>query len=70
MQVFQSKNYLAELGEQFKAALIGYDEGLLTDDKVLAGMIWRRIFQKQCVKPVHIEALVKYIHEQVSSLYN
>ena len=67
MNVLQPKNYILELDDQFKAALIGYDEGLLSgDDKVLAGMIWRRIFQRQFTKPVHIEALVKYIREQVS----
>jgi cytochrome b pre-mRNA-processing protein 3 len=31
------KHQIGELNEMFQANMIGYDEGLLTDDRVLAG---------------------------------
>lgn len=54
-----------ELSEQLKGALIGYDEGWLTNDMVLASMVWRRIFNKKCDDPEQIELVVKYIRKQV-----
>ena len=54
------------MSEQFQAALIGYDEGLLLDDKVLAGALWRRFFQRNCKDPEHLERLVHYIRKQVT----
>lgn len=54
-----------ELSEQLKGALIGYDEGWLTNDMVLASMVWRRIFNKECDDPEQIELVVKYIRKQV-----
>ncbi|XP_066993047.2 ubiquinol-cytochrome-c reductase complex assembly factor 1 [Anabrus simplex] len=62
------KTQLTELSQQFQAAIIGYDEGLLSDDKVLAGAIWRRFFQQKCDHPEDIECLVKYIRRQVKLL--
>ncbi|XP_069688529.1 ubiquinol-cytochrome-c reductase complex assembly factor 1 [Periplaneta americana] len=59
---------LYELSQQFQAAMIGYDEGLLSDDKVLAGAVWRRFFQRDCNDPEHIECLVHYIRKQVKHL--
>lgn len=53
------------LSEQFQAALITYDEGLLLDDKVLAAALWRRFFEMNCDNYVHIEILVKYVRQQV-----
>jgi len=54
-----------ELNEQFRGALIGYDEGWLTNDMVLASMVWRRLFNKECNDPEKIELVVKYIRKQV-----
>ncbi|PSN33257.1 Ubiquinol-cytochrome-c reductase complex assembly factor 1 [Blattella germanica] len=59
---------LTEMSEQFQAALISYDEGLLRDDKVLAGALWRRFFQRNCNEPEHIERLIHYIRQQVCTL--
>ncbi|KAG8036338.1 hypothetical protein G9C98_003661 [Cotesia typhae] len=38
------RHQIQEIGYQFNAAILSYDEGLLSDDHVLAGAIWRRIF--------------------------
>lgn len=54
-----------ELSDQLRAALIGYDEGWLSNDMVLASMVWRRIFNKECNDPEKIEIVVKYIRKQV-----
>lgn len=54
-----------ELSEQLQAALLAYDEGLQSSDMVLAGAIWRRMYQKNYVDPENLEILVKYIRKQV-----
>lgn len=54
-----------ELSEQLQAALIAYDEGLQSDDVVLAGAIWRRMYQRNYVDPENLEILVKYVRKQV-----
>lgn len=56
---------MTELSEQFQAAIVGYDEGLLSEDHVLAGAIWRRFFRQECLNPEQVECLVKYIRKQV-----
>lgn len=53
------------LSEEFQAALVGYDEGLLGDDIVLAGALWRRFFCRDCNNPELIETLIKYIRMHV-----
>lgn len=54
-----------ELSQQFQAAIIGYDEGLLTNDTVLAGAVWRTFLQQDCNDPENVECLVHYIRKQV-----
>lgn len=54
-----------ELSQQFQAAMIGYDEGLLSDDKTLAGAVWRTFLQRDCSEPENVERLVHYIRKQV-----
>lgn len=54
------------LSEQFQAALITYDEGIMSDDKVLAGALWRRFFEMKCDNFEHLETMVKYVRKQVS----
>lgn len=56
------------LSEQFQAALITYDEGLLDDDKVLAAALWRRFFEMNCSNYVHLETMVKYVRQQTKQL--
>ncbi|XP_044730357.1 ubiquinol-cytochrome-c reductase complex assembly factor 1 [Chrysoperla carnea] len=56
-----------ELAAQFNAALIGYDEGLLSeDDRILAGALWRRIFQQKCSSAQELDALTEYVRHQIS----
>lgn len=56
------------LSEQFQAALLAYDEGIMADDKVLASALWRRFFEKNCENYENLEALVKYVRLNVSTL--
>ncbi|XP_046672792.1 ubiquinol-cytochrome-c reductase complex assembly factor 1 [Homalodisca vitripennis] len=58
------------LGDQFQAALITYDEGLLCNDKVLASALWRRFFEKNCNDPRNLETMVKYVRMQIKYLDN
>ncbi|XP_014470456.1 PREDICTED: ubiquinol-cytochrome-c reductase complex assembly factor 1 [Dinoponera quadriceps] len=58
------------LSHQFNAAIIGYDEGILSDDKVLAGALWRRFFCFECNDPEHVELLINYVRIQISILDN
>ncbi|ESO84119.1 hypothetical protein LOTGIDRAFT_108143 [Lottia gigantea] len=45
---------------------LSLDEGLLSDDKTLAGAVWRTIYeQRDNVDPEKIELLVYYIRKQV-----
>jgi len=66
----ETRAKIAELSEQFQAALIAYDEGLQCDDIVLASAVWRRMYQFQEVDPEHLDSLVKYIRKQVRVLDN
>ncbi|XP_076163240.1 ubiquinol-cytochrome c reductase complex assembly factor 1 isoform X1 [Ptiloglossa arizonensis] len=50
---------------QFNAAMIGYDEGILSEDKVLAGALWRRFFCLECNNPEHLEKLLIYVRKQI-----
>ncbi|XP_018315659.1 ubiquinol-cytochrome-c reductase complex assembly factor 1 [Mycetomoellerius zeteki] len=56
---------IQEISHQFNAAIIGYDEGIQSDDKVLAGALWRRFFQLECNNPEHIETLLIYVRKQI-----
>ncbi|XP_029672297.1 ubiquinol-cytochrome-c reductase complex assembly factor 1 [Formica exsecta] len=56
---------IKEISEQFNAALIGYDEGIQSDDKVLAAALWRRFFHLECNNPEHIETLIIYVRKQI-----
>ncbi|KAL5236050.1 hypothetical protein ACI65C_003460 [Semiaphis heraclei] len=59
---------IKELSDQLRGALVGYDEGWLNNDMVLASMVWRRVFNKECNDPEKIELVVKYIRKQMSIL--
>ncbi|XP_025987705.2 ubiquinol-cytochrome-c reductase complex assembly factor 1 isoform X2 [Solenopsis invicta] len=56
---------IEEISHQFNAAIIGYDEGIQSDDKTLAGALWRRFFQSECNNPEHVETLVLYVRKQI-----
>ncbi|NXI58371.1 UQCC1 factor, partial [Chloroceryle aenea] len=59
---------LRSMVENFYAALFGYDEGILSDDHVLAAAIWRNLFNRNCEDPRHLELLVEYVRKQVQHL--
>ncbi|RZF38183.1 hypothetical protein LSTR_LSTR005544 [Laodelphax striatellus] len=60
-----AREHLKYLSEEFQAALLGYDEGLLSDDIVLAAALWRRFLSSDCNEPELIEDLVRYVRKQV-----
>ncbi|XP_014093175.1 ubiquinol-cytochrome-c reductase complex assembly factor 1 isoform X1 [Bactrocera oleae] len=64
----KTRQQIEILSEQFQAALIAYDEGIMSDDRVLSGALWRRFFAMNCDDVVKIERLVKYVREQIVSL--
>ncbi|KAH8371491.1 hypothetical protein KR093_007705 [Drosophila rubida] len=64
----RTRQQIETLSEQFQAALIAYDEGIMSDDKVLACALWRRFFEMECDNYAHIERLVKYVRMQTAML--
>ncbi|KAF5280054.1 hypothetical protein FQA39_LY18169 [Lamprigera yunnana] len=62
------KNEILELYEQFRAVMVAYDEGLQSSDAVLAGALWRRLYQQESVDLEHLDMLVKYVRRQVKML--
>lgn len=65
-----SRSQVAILAEQFQAALIIYDEGLMSDDKILANALWRRFFNMKCDDFTKLEKLVKYVRKTTMQLDN
>ena len=62
---------IAEMSEQFNAALLIYDEGALGDDKALANAIWRRFFIcRPDPDAEKLEMLVRYVRRTLSLLDN
>ncbi|XP_077191284.1 ubiquinol-cytochrome c reductase complex assembly factor 1 isoform X4 [Paroedura picta] len=62
------KGSMKHMTENFYAAIFGYDEGILSDDHILAAAIWRNLFEKQCDDPRHLEIMVEYIRKQMQHL--
>ncbi|KAL8619274.1 hypothetical protein ACOMHN_056918 [Nucella lapillus] len=63
------KEGVRQLADLFHASLFAYDEGLLGNDQVLAGAVWRIFFgMDQDVDPAHIELVVSYIRKQVAHI--
>lgn len=56
-----SRQQVAILSEQFQATLINYDEGLMSDDKILASALWRRFFDMKVEDYSKLERLVRYV---------
>ncbi|PWA14864.1 hypothetical protein CCH79_00019381, partial [Gambusia affinis] len=61
------KEALKAMTETFYAAIFGYDEGILSDDCVLAAALWRNLFNCQCDDPQQLELLVEYVRKQFRS---
>ncbi|KAB7499753.1 Ubiquinol-cytochrome-c reductase complex assembly factor 1 [Armadillidium nasatum] len=49
-------------------AFISYDESLDGDDKVLAGALWRYMFQQEAQDPLAIECCVNYVRKNLANL--
>ncbi|CAL7948932.1 unnamed protein product [Xylocopa violacea] len=60
------KKQIMQLSHEFNAAIIDYDEGIMSDDKILAGALWRRFFCMECNNPEHVERLLIYVRKQTS----
>ncbi|XP_058463283.1 ubiquinol-cytochrome-c reductase complex assembly factor 1 [Malaya genurostris] len=58
------------LSEQFQAALLTYDEGINSEDKILAAALWRRFLSGKCEDYEMLELLVKYVRKQMAMLDN
>uniref|UniRef100_A0A3B4V2D5 Ubiquinol-cytochrome c reductase complex assembly factor 1 n=1 Tax=Seriola dumerili TaxID=41447 RepID=A0A3B4V2D5_SERDU len=56
---------LKVMTETFYAAIFGYDEGILSDDPVLAAALWRILFNRQCEDPKQLELMVEYVRKQM-----
>ncbi|KAM8916068.1 ubiquinol-cytochrome c reductase complex assembly factor 1 [Spinachia spinachia] len=59
------KEGLKSMTEMFYAALFGYDEGILSDDGVLAAALWRNLFNCECDDPRQLELMVGYVRKQM-----
>ncbi|MEQ2274348.1 Ubiquinol-cytochrome-c reductase complex assembly factor 1 [Xenotaenia resolanae] len=59
------KEAMKAMTETFYAAIFGYDEGILSDDCVLAAALWRNLFNRQCEDPQQLELMVEYVRKQV-----
>ncbi|XP_072371662.1 ubiquinol-cytochrome c reductase complex assembly factor 1 [Scyliorhinus torazame] len=62
------KENMRVMTENFYAAIFGYDEGILSDDHVLAASLWRHLFNKQCEEPGQLEMMVEYVRKQIQYL--
>ncbi|XP_014278426.1 ubiquinol-cytochrome-c reductase complex assembly factor 1 isoform X2 [Halyomorpha halys] len=62
------KSQIMQMSEEFQAALVTYDEGILSDDTVLASAVWRRILSRQC-DVRQLEAMVKYVRQTIFYLH-
>lgn len=60
------KEGLQEVAQQFKSSLFAYDEGILSDDRVLAGALWRNFFEMNCDDPKALETMVQYVRKQMA----
>lgn len=59
------RKQLMDLSEQFQAALIIYDDGLQSNDKVLASSLWERLLEKKCNDYRNLEEVVCYVRQNV-----
>ncbi|XP_078274978.1 ubiquinol-cytochrome c reductase complex assembly factor 1 [Rhinoraja longicauda] len=62
------KDHIRMMTQNFYAAIFGYDEGILSDDRVLAASLWRHFFSKQCDDPRQLELMVEYVRKQMQYL--
>lgn len=61
--------HIQSLHEHFQASLFGYDEGIMSNDKELAGAIWRHFYNMHQDDATKINLLVKFIRKNVHHLH-
>lgn len=65
----QKRDTLQVLQQQFYGITIGYDEGLLCDDTVLATVLWRNLFHnKTRTDAEQLGRLVEYVRKNIQHL--
>ncbi|KAM5135666.1 ubiquinol-cytochrome c reductase complex assembly factor 1 [Mantella aurantiaca] len=62
------KKTMRALTEIFYASIFGYDEGIISDDRVLASALWRNLFHMRCDDPRQLELMVEYVRKQMQYL--
>uniref|UniRef100_A0A286XM08 Ubiquinol-cytochrome c reductase complex assembly factor 1 n=1 Tax=Cavia porcellus TaxID=10141 RepID=A0A286XM08_CAVPO len=62
------KKNMILMTNSFYAAILGYDEGILSDDHGLAAALWRTFFNQKCEDPRQLELLVEYVRKQMQYL--
>jgi cytochrome b pre-mRNA-processing protein 3 len=61
--------YKKDLSNQLRGSIFAYDEGFFSDDTVLAGAVWRNMFEgRSDVDFSEIEQIVHYIRSQLYAL--
>lgn len=60
---------LTLLHYHFNSAIFSYDEGLLSDDRILANALWRIFFECDVSDPCLVELMVQYVRKQVTQLH-
>lgn len=65
----QRKTYLKDLYAQYRGMVAGYDEGLVKGDAVLAGAVWRNVFDADPDVDVELLAIItSYVRRCVAGL--
>eukprot|EP00069_Balaena_mysticetus_P021459 bmy_00584T0 len=62
------KKNMMLMTNNFYVAILGYDEGVLSDDRGLAAALWRTFFNQKCEDPQQLELLVEYVRKQIQYL--
>jgi hypothetical protein len=66
-----SRTTFEALNNSFRATMFGCDEGILSDDTVLAGAIWRHVLCQNDLKDFEVlKKLVEYTRKNVVHLEN
>ena len=69
MQSYVVSDSLKELDKEFRGLILAYEEGLFTDDRRLAGAIWRNLIsEKSTTDAEGIARIVQYIRSQVKAM--
>ncbi|KAG9473975.1 hypothetical protein GDO78_004329 [Eleutherodactylus coqui] len=62
------KKAMRDFTEIFYASIFGYDEGIISDDRILSAALWRNLFNMKCDDPRQLELMVEYVRKQMQYL--